>query len=116
MAAEHARAPSWARTDWQAILRGYSQLLTVQPSHTVAIGRSIAVGQLAGPAAGLADLDGVLALGGLDRFPYAFGARAHLLEQLGRRAEAAEEWQRAADRARTDAEREFFLGRARRLD
>ena len=84
IAAEHARAGSWAETDWSAVVRLYGDLLRIEPSHTLAVGRSVAVGQLAGAAAGLADLEGVLALGALNRYPYAAGARAFLLEQLGR--------------------------------
>jgi RNA polymerase sigma-70 factor (ECF subfamily) len=111
--AEHARAPTWAATNWPAIVALYSQLLTIEPSHTVAVGRSVAVGELAGPAAGLADLDGVIELGGLERYPYAFAARGYLLDRLGRRSEAAVSWGRAAALARTDAERAYFARRAR---
>ena len=39
---------------------------------------------LLGPAQGLADLDEVIGLGGLERYPYAFGARAQMLAALGR--------------------------------
>jgi len=70
--------------------------------------------QLRGPAAGLADLDEVMALGGLDRYPYAFGARAQLLTALGRGVEAADDWRTAAGLARTAAEREYFAGQADR--
>ena len=112
IAAEHARAASLDTTDWPAVLALYSQLLTLQPAHTVAVGRSIAVGRVAGPAAGLRDLDEVIELGGLDRYPYAFGARGYFLEQLGRLPEAAAEWRRAATLARTAAERDYFDRRA----
>ncbi len=115
IAAEHGRAASWAATDWASIVGLYSELLRRQPSHTVAVGRSIALGQLSGPAAGLTDLDEVMALGGLARYPYAFGGRAFLLEQLGRVSEAAGDWLRAAELARTDAERNYFQRRAVRL-
>jgi RNA polymerase sigma-70 factor, ECF subfamily len=112
IAGEHAHATTWAATDWASIVRLYSQLLTVEPAHTVAVGRSVAVGELAGAAAGLADLDGVLALGGLDRYPYAHAARGYLLDRLGQTADAATEWRRAATLARTDAERSWFTSRA----
>ena len=110
IAAEHARAASLDATDWPAVLALYSQLLTLRPSATVAIGRSVAVGRVAGPTAGLRDLDGVIAVGGLDRYPYAAAARAYFLEQLGRADESAAEWRRAAAVARTAAERAHFRG------
>ena len=112
IAAEHARAPSAAATNWRRVVDLYAELLRQQPSPTVALGRCVAVSALSGPAAGLADLDEVISLGGLDRYPYAFGARAQMLSALGRRAEAQGEWTAAAGCARTDAERAYFLGRA----
>ena len=54
----------------------------------------------------------MISLGGLERYPYAFGARAQMLAALGRHAEARAEWTAAAGCARTDAERDYFLGRA----
>ncbi len=111
IAAEHARARSSESTDWARIVALYGSLLQREPSATVAVGRSVAIGHLAGPAQGLADLDEVLALGALERYPYAFGARAHLLERLGRIEEAREQWARAAAVARTVAERDYFSAR-----
>jgi RNA polymerase sigma-70 factor (ECF subfamily) len=112
IAAAHARATSSESTDWARIVASYGLLLQREPSATVAVGRSIAIGHLRGPAQGLADLDEVLALGGLDRYPYAFGARALLLERLGRSEEARAEWTRAAAVARTAAERQYFTARS----
>ncbi len=113
IAAEHAIAGNLASTNWSRVAELYGTLLTLEPSTTVAIGRCVALGRWLGPAAGLADLDEVLGLGGVDRYPYAFGARAQLLTELGRVAEADVEWRQAARLARTTAERDFFAGRAR---
>jgi len=112
IAAEHARAPSAAATNWRRVVDLYGNLLQQQPSPTVALGRCVALASLSGAAAGLADLDEVISLGGLERYPYAFGARAQMLSALGRDAEARAEWTAAAGSARTDAERDYFLGRA----
>lgn len=113
IAAEHAIAPSLDRTNWRRVVDLYGALLSVEPSPTLALGRCVAVAQLAGPSAGLADLTQVMALGGLDRYPYAHAARATMLDALGRRAQGRESWNRAAELARTEAEREFFTGRSR---
>src|SRR6476659_8666013 len=115
IAAEHAVAPSLASTNWRRVVDLYGALLTVDPSPTLAVGRCVAIAHLHGPAAGLRDLDEVLAVGGLDRYPYAQAARATLLDELGRREEARVAWSRAAQAARNAAEREFFTGRAHRL-
>lgn len=112
IAAEHAIAPSLAATNWRRVVDLYAALLSVEPSPTLALGRSVALAHLSGPATGLRDLAEVTELGGLDRYPYAHAARARLLDELGRRAEARVAWLRAAELARTDAERKFFTDRA----
>lgn len=116
IAAEHSRAASLATTNWALVVSLYSRLLTVDPSPGFALGRCIALSYLSGPAAGLADLDEVLALGVLDRYPYAPAARAQLLERLDRIDEAAAQWRRAAVLARSAAERTFFEHRAGGLE
>ena len=88
IAAEHARAASFAETDWQALIGLYDQLLRLEPSPTVAIGRCLAISYAAGPEAGLRDLDEVIALDVLDRYPYAHAARADVLQRLDRLADA----------------------------
>lgn len=112
IAAEHARAPSSAATDWVRIIEHYDALLHAEPSATVALGRCVAVSYRHGAAVGLADLDGVLALGGLEGYPYAHAARAQLLERLGRSIEATAAWRAAASCARSEAERAWFGARA----
>jgi RNA polymerase sigma-70 factor, ECF subfamily len=112
IAADHARAASFADTDWARMVRHYDALLLAEPSPTVAIGRSVALSYLLGPAAGLADLDEVLAVADLAGYPYAHAARAQLLERLARQGDATAAWLAAAAVARTDAERRFFADRA----
>ena len=113
IAAEHARAISFETTDWAAIVALYDALLSLEPSSTIALGRCIALSYVRGAEAGLIDLDEVIDVGGLDGYPYVRGARADLLERLGRRPEAANEWAAAAAVGRSDAEREYFTRRAR---
>ncbi len=112
IAAEHARAATFADTDWAAIVRLYDALLTLEPSPTIALGRCVALSYLIDPATGLADVEDVIAVGGLDRYPYAHAARAQMLERLGRAADATEAWADATSCARTEAERTFFAARA----
>jgi RNA polymerase sigma-70 factor (ECF subfamily) len=108
IAAEHAIAPTVERTNWRRIVELYGLLLQVEPTPTIALGRCVAMSQLLGPEQGLADLDEVIRLGGLERYPYAFGARAQMLDKLGRHEDAAHDWASAAQLARTAAERDFF--------
>ena len=117
IAAEHARAPSFAGTDWAAVVDFYGQLLSVDPAPIHALGRCLARSYLFGPEVGLADLDEVLSLTGVGQTlradPYAHAARAQLLDRAGRSDQAAPCWREAAQRARTGAERDFFTATAR---
>jgi RNA polymerase sigma-70 factor (ECF subfamily) len=111
ISAAHTRARAFAKTDWQLIVELYGMLLTVEPNPALALGRCVAVSYLSGPEAGLADLDEVLALGGLETYPYAHAARAQMSDRAGRPAEAAQCWTAAADRARSAAGRAWFADR-----
>ncbi len=115
IAAEHAVAPTLSATNWRRVVDLYGAALAADPSPTLAVGRSVAIGHLRGPEAGLRDLNGVLAVADLARYPYAHAARATLLDDLGRRDEARVAWLAAADCARSVAERDFFAQRAARF-
>ena len=53
----HCTAPSYAETDWPAILRLYDALLTIHRSPVYLLNRAIVVAQIEGPRAGIAALD-----------------------------------------------------------
>jgi RNA polymerase sigma-70 factor (ECF subfamily) len=110
--AVHAETPSFEETDWRQIVALYDLLLAISPTPVVAMNRAIAVGEVRGPAAALALVDELA----LDTY-YSFHAtRADLLARLGRKLEAEVAYERAADMAPTEAERDFFrLGGRTRL-
>ena len=110
--AVHADAPKIEQTDWSQIVALYEQLLAVAPTPVVALNRAIAIGEVQGPAAALALVDAL----DLDNYHPFHATRADLLRRLGRLSEAAAAYERAADLAPTDAERDFFRlgGRAHR--
>jgi RNA polymerase sigma-70 factor, ECF subfamily len=110
--AVHADAPTIEQTDWPQIIALYDQLLAVAPTPVVALNRAIAIGEVQGPATALALLDEL----DLDNYYPFHAARADLLRRLGRNSDAAAAYQRAADMAPTDAERDFLKlgGRASR--
>jgi RNA polymerase sigma-70 factor (ECF subfamily) len=110
--AVHADAATSEETDWLQIVALYDQLLAVAPTPVVALNRAVAVGEVQGAAAALALVDEL----SLDGY-YAFHAtRADLLRRLGRDIEAAAAYERAAELAPTEAERDFLRlgGRASR--
>ena len=111
IAAVHSDAPRAADTDWAQVLALYDQLLAVTPTAVVALNRAVAVAELHGPAAGLAEMDR-LDLPGYHLF---HAARADLLVRLGRTGEARAAYGRALELATNPAERDFLTGRLDRL-
>jgi RNA polymerase sigma-70 factor (ECF subfamily) len=110
IASLHAEAPSYAETDWVQVLGLYELLLQAWPSPVVALNRAVAVAMVAGPQAGLAAIDAIDA-DALAGYHYLPAARADLLRQLGRDAEAEAEYDRAIALAANAAERRYLLGR-----
>jgi RNA polymerase sigma factor (sigma-70 family) len=112
IAACHARARTPGDTDWTAIVELYGELAAVAPSPVVELNRAVAVGMASGPAAGLALVDALRSESSLRDYHLLPSVRGDLLAKLGRRAEAREEFERAASLARNVRERELLLARA----
>ncbi|HEX5016257.1 MAG TPA: RNA polymerase sigma factor [Actinomycetes bacterium] len=111
IAGVHASAPSASMTDWPAIVSLYDQLLVVWPTPVVALNRAAAIAMADGPAAGLEALDDAASSPALRGYHYVPAARADLLRQLGRDAEAAEEYRQALLMVGNDVERRFLQRR-----
>ncbi|WP_433058830.1 RNA polymerase sigma factor [Dactylosporangium sp. CS-033363] len=112
IAACHARALTFAATDWGRIAALYRLLAHVAPSAVVSLNLAVAVGMASGPAAGLSLLDALAASGQLGSYPHLPAARGDMLERLGRSGEAREAFRAAAALTRNAAERELFTRRA----
>jgi RNA polymerase sigma-70 factor (ECF subfamily) len=84
----HAARRTNGRTDWRAILELYDGLLALTHSLVAAVNRAVALGETAGPAAGLAALDELARDQRLAAYQPYWAARADLLGRLGRRASA----------------------------
>lgn len=115
IAAVHAEARTAEATDWRQICALYDALLALQPSPVVELNRAAAVAMHAGPAAGLALIDALLARGALQDYHLAHSARADLCRRLGRRDEAAAAYRQALALARSDPEKRFLEQRLREL-
>ncbi|MGW4158391.1 RNA polymerase sigma factor [Streptomyces sp. NPDC004788] len=114
VAACHARAVTYAETDWATIAALYGRLAAVAPSPVVELNRAVAVSMTDGPEAGLALVDALAAAPGLDRYHLLPSVRGDLLARLGRGAEARAEFERAAALTRNERERALLLQRAAR--
>jgi RNA polymerase sigma-70 factor (ECF subfamily) len=99
----HAEARSWEETDWLQILLLYDQLVRLAPGPVARLNRAIALRYVAGPAAALAEIDGLAdALAG---YHLLHATRAELLRALGRAAEARRADERALTLTANPAER-----------
>ena len=115
IAACHARAATVQDTDWARIAALYEVLGGLWPSPVVQLNRAVAVGKSAGPAAGLAIVDGLIAAEELPQYPQLPAVRGDLLAGLERWQEAQAEFERAATLTRNAQEQAIFLSRAAEL-
>jgi len=112
IAACHARARTAGETDWARIAALYGELARVMPSPIVELNRAVAVAMASGPAAGLLLVDALRAEPSLASYHLLPSVRGDLLFKLDRRAEAREEFERAARLTRNARERDLLLARA----
>ena len=112
LAACHARARRPQETDWEQIVALYDALAQVAPSPVVELNRAVAVGMAFGPAAGLELVDALQSEPAMANYHWLPSVRGDMLLKLGRRAEAREEFLRAAAMTRNLREQELLLARA----
>jgi RNA polymerase sigma factor (sigma-70 family) len=110
IAALHAEAPDYERTDWRQIRLLYDRLQELSPSPVVLLNRAVATRYTSGPEAALAEITPLAAE--LDGYRLFHALRAGLLAGLGRDDEAEAASERALALAGNPAERELL---ARRL-
>jgi len=108
IAAEHARAPRAADTDWRAIERLYGALVRLRPGPVVELNRAIAVAMADGLEAGLALVAALERGGELDGYYLLWASEADLLRRLGRRSEAVRCYRRALELVGTAPERRYL--------
>ncbi|MCP3786549.1 sigma-70 family RNA polymerase sigma factor [Micromonospora sp. A3M-1-15] len=110
ISAVHSDAATAADTDWRQILALYDQLVAHAPGPVVALNRAVALAEVDGPAAALAEVDRLDLAG----YHVLHAVRADLLRRLDRPAEAVAAYDAAIARTDNTAEREF-LRRSRDL-
>jgi RNA polymerase sigma-70 factor (ECF subfamily) len=102
IAALHARAPSFADTDWTEIEVLYATLELMAPSPVVSLNRAVAASRTRGAEAALKLIEPLEAQ--LSGYFYFYGVRGALLLELGRKREARAAFDKAISLARTAAE------------
>jgi RNA polymerase sigma factor (sigma-70 family) len=104
-------AVSYASTRWAEIAKAYARLESLTGNPMVRLNRAVAVAMVQGPASGLALLDG-LELHNSHRL---YAVRAHLLEDIGDLAAAAQCYAAAAARTDNARERDYLVEQAARV-
>jgi RNA polymerase sigma factor (sigma-70 family) len=112
IAACHARATSVENTDWERIAALYVVLAHLTPSPVVELNRAVAVGMAYGPERGLEIADNLVERSALAGYVQLPAVRGYLLAELGRRAEARAEFNRAAAMTSNVRERALYRTRA----
>jgi predicted RNA polymerase sigma factor len=106
----HAERARIGRTDWPAIATFYEHLARLAPTLGARVGRAASVAEVHGPATGLAALDEIPPTAISAYQPY-WAVRAHLLDRLGRKAQASDAFDRAIGLTEDPAVRRFLLAR-----
>ena len=108
IAATHARAGDAQSIEWPLILEFYDQLLAINPSPVVALNRAVAVAKVRGAEQALAEIESLAHETKLREYYLLLAVRGHLLLELGRRDEAARNFNAALERPCSEPERRFL--------
>lgn len=108
LAACHATAPSFAATNWAAMVALYDELLAVQDTPVVALNRAVAVAMAAEPTAALPILDKLASHPVLAGSHRVWAVRADVNRRAGRTAAALADYDRALELVKNQAERRYL--------
>ncbi|AUC98640.1 RNA polymerase subunit sigma-24 [Bradyrhizobium sp. SK17] len=115
IAALHARAPSFADTDWPQIAGLYEVLLRISPSPVIELNHAAAVSMVDGPARALDLIDALDARGSLRGYDQLPAVRADLLRRLGRNDEARQAYLAASAATQLEPLRRLYARRIAEL-
>ncbi|WP_024511137.1 RNA polymerase sigma factor [Bradyrhizobium sp. ARR65] len=116
IAALHARASSYADTDWPQIAGLYEVLLRIAPSPVIELNHAAAISIVDGPARALALIDALEARGGLKGYELLPAVRADLLRRLGRCDAAREAYLAATAATQLEPLRRLYARRMREME
>ncbi|MGH2498143.1 MAG: RNA polymerase sigma factor [Ktedonobacteraceae bacterium] len=105
----HAEAESWNATDWRQIVMLYDLLLQMTPSPVVRLNRAVALRQVAGLEAALAEVNALEKE--LDNYHLYHAIRGELLLELGQREQARASALRALELTGNRAEQSLLTRR-----
>ena len=105
----HAEAASWAATDWRQIVLLYDLLLQMRPSSVVRLNRAVALRQVVGPEAALAEVNALA--GDLENYHLFHAIRGELLLELSKHEQARASALRALELTHNPAEQSLLARR-----
>ncbi len=108
----HAEARTASETNWTRIAALYEALSRTMPSPVVELNRAVAIAMAFGPEFGLELVDRLAEEPSLQGYHLLPSVRGDLLEKLGRKGEAAAQFELAAAMTQNEQERELLLKRA----
>ncbi|HZZ36131.1 MAG TPA: DUF6596 domain-containing protein [Caulobacteraceae bacterium] len=107
----HVHRRRTGRADWPGVVQLYDALLALSGSPVVAVNRTLALAELRGAAAALAELDALSSDARLIEYQPYWAARAALLARTGAPAEARDAYEVAIGLERDPAVRRFLRRR-----
>lgn len=116
IAALHARAPSFAQTDWPQIAGLYEVLLRIGPSPVIELNHAAAVSMVDGPGRALDLVDAISARGGLRGYELLPAVRADLLRRMGRIDDARAAYQAATAATQLEPLRRLYARRMTEME
>lgn len=111
IAACHALSPAWADTDWRRIVGCYDRLLALTQSPIVRLNRAIALAQVQGAKAAIAEVEAIARDGVLRGYHLLPAALAELWREVGDSTRAAHYYRDALACALSAPERRFLSSR-----
>ncbi len=108
IAAVHARAEHFEKTNWRAIVTLYDRLYELDSSPIIALNRAAARAMIDGFESALDEVDSIASSGELDRYAVLHATRADMLRRVGRLSEAAEGYRHAIHLTENLADRRFL--------
>jgi len=114
IAATHAHAPSYEKTDWVELDRLYRALEIIRPSPVVSLNRAVVIARLKGPEEALTLLRGLAVP--LERYASFHAARAAFQSDLGQTSAAQKSYELALSHAGTDVERKHIRSKLESLE
>jgi RNA polymerase sigma-70 factor (ECF subfamily) len=115
IASYHARAPSFEKTDWSAIIAAYDALSLLNPTPIVTLNRAVAIAERDGANRALEAMESLEKDQALVSYPFYYTARGDLLLRAGREPEARQAFERALALATSHPVQRFVEDRLKAL-